>query len=140
MCNSKLVPALILTLAGGAALAAPDYRCKEERIHNAAGEAGESFVHQERNTFLGREFSVERRTGVMSGALKNNYISRPQVIEPGSSENSYKVVATLTRDQSTGGGSVIFTLIVNEYVDEPQKPFVFLSNDVAYFGRCRHDK
>jgi len=76
----------------------------------------------------------------MSGALKNNYITKPDVIDPGSSDNAFKSVATLRKEQSTGGGSVVFTLIVNEYVDSPIKPFVFLSNDVVYFGNCKHDR
>jgi hypothetical protein len=123
-----------------AVVARPDYRCKIERVHNAAGEARDSLVHQERKTWIGKEFSVDRQSGSMSGALKNNYITKPDVIDPGSSDNAFKSVATLRKEQSTGGGSVVFTLIVNEYVDSPIKPFVFLSNDVVYFGNCKHDR
>jgi hypothetical protein len=117
-----------------------DYRCKVERLYNAAGEGKDSIVHQQRKTWIGKEFSVARLTGTMSGALKNNYLTRPVIVDSGSANNSFKVVATLTKEQSIGGGSAVFTLIVNEYVDTPQKPFVFLSNDDVYFGQCRHDQ
>lgn len=40
----------------------------------------------------------------MTGALKNSYVTDPQVIDYGSTENSYKAVATMRKDQ--GAGSV----------------------------------
>ncbi len=76
----------------------------------------------------------------MSGTLKNNYLTAPDVIDPGSAENSFKSVATLRREQSMGGGTAVFALVVNEYVEAPNKPFVFLSDDIVYFGKCKHDQ
>ena len=76
----------------------------------------------------------------MSGALKNNYITKPEIIDPGSKDNSFKSIATLRKEQGVGGGSAVFTLVINEYLETSTKPFVFLSNDVVYFGNCRHDQ
>jgi stage V sporulation protein SpoVS len=134
------IVAIGLLVSALSTLAQPDYRCKIERVHNAAGEGKDSFVHQQRKTWIGKEFSVDRRTGAMSGALKNNHITRPEVIDAGSTDNAFKAVATMRREQSVGGGSVVFALIVNEYVDSSVKPFVFLSNDVTYFGSCLHER
>jgi hypothetical protein len=133
------VLAIVSLMSCGTAAAAPDYRCNVERIHNAAGEGKDSWVHQERKTFVGKQFSVDRRTGVMSGALKNNR-TEPQIIDPGSRDNSFKAIATFRKGQVMGSGTAVFTLIVEEHVDSPVKPFVFLSNDVVYFGTCKHEQ
>lgn len=137
-CTDLLV--LVCSIGCSTAFARPDYRCKVERVYNADGEGKESFVHQERKAWIGKEFSVDRRTGAMSGALKNNYLTRPDIIDPGSADNAFKSVATLRVEQGAGAGSAVFTLIVNEYDGSPNKPFVFLSNDVVYFGNCKHDQ
>lgn len=75
----------------------------------------------------------------MSGPLRNNYRSDPVIIDPGSKDNSFKVVSVLGPNV-VGPGSAVFTLVINEHVETPKKPFVFLSSDVAYFGACWHDK
>ena len=74
----------------------------------------------------------------MAGALKNSYITRPEVIDVGSSENSFKVVTTLRREQGLGPGSNVYVLVVREYEKGAKKPFVFLDNDELYFGTCLH--
>lgn len=51
----------------------------------------------------------------MAGALKNSYVTAPQVIDYGSTENSYKAVATMRKDQGAGVGSSIYALTINEY-------------------------
>ncbi len=74
----------------------------------------------------------------MAGALKNSYITRPEVIDAGSAENSFKVVTTLRREQGIGSGSNVHILVVREYKAGAKKPFVFLDNDDVYFGTCVH--
>lgn len=60
---------------GAVAQALPDYRCTIDRV--AIAELGHTSVlkMQEKN-YLGKQFSVERRTGVMSGTLKNPHHGR----------------------------------------------------------------
>lgn len=74
----------------------------------------------------------------MAGALKNSYLTEPQVIDFGSTKNSYKVVTTMRKDEGVGEGSSVFVLTINEHVDEAQKPFIFLNNDDVYLGWCEH--
>lgn len=74
----------------------------------------------------------------MAGALKNSYFTDPQVIDYGDSENSYKVVTTMRKEQGAGAGSTMYALTVNEYKDGARKPFVFLANDDIYLGWCEH--
>ena len=74
----------------------------------------------------------------MAGALKNSYVTDPQVIDYGSTENSYKAVATMRKDQGAGVGSSIYALTINEYDKGDRKPFIFLQNDEAFLGWCEH--
>jgi hypothetical protein len=129
--------ALLLTVAATPADAQPDYRCVVERVHGVQPDS-DPVLARERKHYLGREFTVDRTTGTMIGALKNSYATRPQVIDRGSKDNSFKVVTTMRVDQGVGAGSSVYTLVVNEYVESAKKPFVFLSNDVVYYGTCTH--
>lgn len=122
----------LLALAGATNVwAAEDFRCTIE----STVAAKEKPINR---IFIGKQFTVERRTGLMAGALKNSYVTDPQVIDYGSTENSYKAVATMRKDQGAGVGSSIYALTINEYDKGDRKPFIFLQNDEAFLGWCEH--
>jgi hypothetical protein len=114
-----------------------DYRCKIERVATAEPPPNSQLDFQAKN-YVGKEFTVERRTGMMAGTLKNSYITKPEVIDYGSDENSYKVVTTLRKEQGVGRGSNAYVLVVNEYKKGAAKSFTFVENDEVYFGTCVH--
>ena len=87
---------------------------------------------------LGKEFTVDRRTGLMVGILKNSYYTKPQVIDRGSSGNSFKVINSMRIEEGLGRGSMIYALTINEYESSDKKAFVFLENAVVYMGTCEH--
>ena len=74
----------------------------------------------------------------MAGALKNAYVTKPDVIDFGSPGNSYKVINSLRLDQGAGRGSNVYMLVVQEYFQGTDKPFVFADNDEVFFGKCMH--
>lgn len=120
--------AVLVALIGTAnASAAVDYPCTIERV--VAAYEGKS-----NQVYIGKQFSVDRQTGLMIGALKNSYVTDPQVIDHGSLETSFKVVTTMRKDQGVGASSNIYALTINEYQDGPKKPFIFLNNDEAFLG------
>jgi hypothetical protein len=122
----------MLVLAGVTDVwAATDYRCTIE----STVAAKEKPINR---IYIGKQFTVERQTGLMVGALKNSYVTDPQVIDYGSTENSYKAVATMRKDQGAGVGSSIYALTINEYDEGDRKPFIFLQNDEAFLGWCEH--
>ncbi|WP_218244067.1 hypothetical protein [Pseudomonas sp. Irchel s3h14] len=127
---TKAVALLALAVTTNA-WAAEDFRC---RIESTVA-AKEKPINR---IFIGKQFTVERRTGLMAGALKNSYVTDPQVIDYGSTENSYKAVATMRKDQGAGVGSSIYALTINEYDESDRKPFIFLQNDEAFLGWCEH--
>lgn len=118
-----------------AAAVGQDYKCIVERVSSASGDSGNAYQFRVDN-YVGKEFSVDRASGVMAGALKNSYLTEPQVVDFGSSDNSYKVVSTMRIDQGAGAGSNIYALTIEEFQSGPQKPFLFLENGNAFFGQC----
>lgn len=128
---------LLLFLVAATNGYAQDYKCTINRI--ASADDSDSGVTGFRNrTYLGKEFTVERRTGLMAGVLKNSYVTTPEIVDPGSSDNSFKVVTTMSRRQGLGPGTMVYVLVVKEYLPGQRKPFTFLENDVAFFGTCLH--
>ena len=117
--------------------AGDDYKCQIERISFARDNQG-NFHDMYVKNYVGKEFTVSRNSGLMTGILRNSYVTIPKVIDFGSTENSYKVVTTMSKEQGVGAGSNIYTLIILEYEKGPNKPFVFLENDIVFFGACSH--
>lgn len=111
--------------------AADDYRCTIESTVAAKDKPINRI-------YIGKQFSVERRTGLMAGSLKNSYVTDPQVIDYGSTENSYKAVTAMRKDQGAGVSSSIYAITINEYDESDRKPFIFLQNDEAFLGWCEH--
>ena len=135
-----LLSTLLVALVAGprTSIAEEDYDCIIERVETA--DATQSDVlNEKRAAYVGKRFTVERATGLMAGALKNSYATKPTVVDRGApKQNSYKVVTTMRVIDGAGYGSNLYALVVNEFVEEIKKPFTFLNNDTTYFGTCEH--
>lgn len=129
--KTAVLLAMAALLGASNAWALSDYRCTVERSVSASDV---SLGH----LYIGKQFTVERKTGLMAGALKNSYFTDPQVIDYGDSGNSYKVVTTMRKDQGAGAGSSIFALTIMEFKEGERKPFIYLSDADAYLGWCEH--
>ena len=133
MIRSLLSGLAILLVTSSVAVAAPDYRCVIKEVATANPSSSDTFTFN-----IGREFTVERRSGVIAGAVRNRFFTDPVVVDPGSDSNAYKVVSTLRLGEGEGVGSIATLLTINEYEDTPEKAFLFADGDVAYFGSCVH--
>jgi len=91
---------------------------------------------QTRKAYVGQEFTVDRVTGRMTGALRNSFDAKPQVVDQGSKDSAFKVVTT----EKVHVGSIVFALVIDEFVASSRKPFVFLRNTDVFFGSCVHLK
>lgn len=121
----------------GGANAVADYRCTIEKRINASPELPAVQKMQEK-AYIGKQFSVERQTGIMAGALQNAFTDDPEIIDNGSAENAFKVVSTIKSEEEHVYGSNVYALVINENEKSAQKPFVFLENGVVYLGQCEH--
>jgi len=111
-----------------------DYRCTIERFSQAQGDSGPTFKLLSEG-FVGKQFTVDRMSGITVGALKNSTDSQPTVIDRGDRENSFKVVSMLSADRGMPGTTVT-ALNVMEFVEGSRKPFNFMINDGVFFGTC----
>jgi hypothetical protein len=126
-------PALLLaTIARSQAL--PDYHCKVEQVHGATTDDD---VGSERKDYVGTEFMVDRRTGVMVGELRNSFLTTPVVIDVGTDGNAFKAV-TIRRREQGGRNSSVHVLLIQEWEQSPRKRFVFMANEFIYLGTCIH--
>lgn len=106
MQNQILILGLLPLLFISSAHADSDYLCTIQRVSTAEATPNTKLKFNEKN-YINKQFSVERKTGIMSGTLKNSYVTKPQVIDYGSKDNSFKVVTTMRIEQGTGAGSNI---------------------------------
>ncbi|ESS72887.1 hypothetical protein MGMO_44c00370 [Methyloglobulus morosus KoM1] len=134
---AALVLGAITVFTAMETMAESDYRCTVGRVAMASTKSATILAWEEK-IHIGKQFTVERQTGLMAGILKNSFTTKPVVIDVGSKDNSYKVVTTMRLDEGAGFGSNIYALTINEYAYSSQKPFVFLNNDVVYLGECEH--
>ena len=132
--NKKQQWILALLCTAGAAYA-QDFRCKVDQIISAAplNAQGQTFLNQ---TYLGKEFTVERRTGQMAGVLKILSPVATQVIDMGDKDNGFKTVATMRKEQGLGAASAVYALVINTFDEAARKPFMFTNNATAYMGSC----
>lgn len=128
---------VVACLLAVSAQAAPDYSCTIEKRINAAPELPALQMAQEK-AYIGKRFMVERKSGIITGALQNAFTADPEIVDSGSAKSAYKVVSTIKAEEEHVYGSNIYALTINEHASSAQKPFAFLENAVVYMGQCEH--
>lgn len=108
------------------------YECVIEEISNSYD------VKNLETYYLGRTFNVDRSTGIMSGVLKNDYVNKPLIIDPGSKDNGFKVINYLKIGEGLGSGSNVYSLIIEEYQSKPIKSFTYMDNAMVFRGNCKN--
>lgn len=112
--------------------------CTIKRVEQSSSDRVENdILLLYRKSFIGKQFTVDKATGVMSGKLTNTSINAPQVIDSGSASNPYKVINILYRHQGAGKGSMIYVFVVDEFSKSAEKPFTFYDGYRVHFGTCR---
>lgn len=128
----KIAVATLLCLWYSAATAS-DYKCVVRHAYTISGDGG--LRTDPTNVFLGGEFAIDRATGRMIGILTNhNANGEPWVIDPGTRDRSFKVITVYKPIIS------VDYLQVQEFADQPAKPFFFLKGIFAMVvsGQCTY--
>jgi hypothetical protein len=127
----------LLMLVAGTASASTgggDYRCTIERFSQAQGDVGSTYQLLS-TSFVGKQFTIDRSSGITAGALKNSVGATPKVIDRGNKDNSFKVVSSIGSEQGMPG-TTLTALNVMEFIEGNKKPFNFMINDGVFFGTC----
>ena len=135
--SSSLPCIAVFLLAVGIATdsrAGEDYRCTIERYSSAEGDSGPAYKML-LGAVVGKQFTVDRSSGITIGALKNSVGSKPRVIDRGNQQNSFKVVSVIGADAGMPGTQVT-ALNVMEFVAGDKKPFNYMIDDGVFFGTC----
>lgn len=84
---------------------------------------------------IGKTFNVDSDTGVMSGAIKNNYLQNPTVIDSGKYPDQNGVKSFNSLKEGEAFGTYVQTLTIATY--SKGMPFVYVWNTEIYTGTCK---
>ena len=123
-----LMVALTLTHTNHASASA--YKCViEERLELT--DAG-ALERVRSGSYVGKDFVVDRATGRMSGILTNHgSFGQPEVEYWGLPGQAFKVLTEF------GGNKSNDYLYVQEFLEQSDKPFIFITSDEIFSGLCR---
>jgi len=131
----KIFTILLTAVISLNAYASDDYMCKITGAFRVNSEGKQN--HDGLKSLIGENFSVNRASGLMLGALTNSFAAGPMVVDPGSEESSFRVVNSMLNP--VYDGHITNSLTIHEFVDGKSKPFVFLGTEVeVYYGTCVH--
>lgn len=108
-----------------------DYLCTVHEAYDVTADGKLESKSTTHKFLIGQRFSVERTTGAMAGDVKHGTYSEITVLDPGSDEQSYKVVGV-----SKAQYMYLDYLEIKEYADSPNKPFIFRSRTGIRTGTC----
>jgi hypothetical protein len=118
---SKYLVSVFLLLTSVNVFAVNDFKCTIKDAVNL--EADGSLNHKSYlvSGYIGKEFVVNRQTGIITGANITNTMSgkMPAVYDYLPNENGYKAVTHYKPN------NIIDYLQINQYADKPEKPFFY---------------
>ena len=120
----------LLLLSGSGYAGATEYYCIVKHEQKLSDDGKIQPV--ENSLFLGKDFRIHRKTGVVTAAVKFSGWDKMRVIFPGSTEHSFIAVA------EDGGRYPIASLLeIHEFVSGYWKPFLWnIRGSTLYSGTC----
>lgn len=135
VCHLSALLLLSLTLSmSSPVIAASDLSCTITGVSEVTAEGSLEALAGQKNyyeTAAGAEFIVQRDKGLMMGRFVSNAGWKVSVIDPGSAQNTYKVVSTQPRGRVQ---SQFFEVRLQEKGEK--KPFVLVAAEVLH-GYCK---
>ncbi len=92
---------------------------------------GRLIDQQRHQTLIDRVFRVNKNTGAITGAFVTDGVkTQPSIIDYGSEGQPFKVLIPYYPE------TTVDFLLIHSYVDNPKKPFTFLTLDSIFTGLC----
>ena len=110
------------------------YECVVEAKYGVSDEG--EMIRDKTKFFDGKAFSVSRETGEVAGLerVSSTLAKQTIVINPGSSEMSFKSIALF--DHPVTGGEMN-SIEIQEFEESVEKPFVMLNGSSVFSGTCK---
>ena len=130
--RAEMILVALMTIAATEAVALESYECNVKEGMSLSEDGSLQKKGGFADIAVGTKFTVDRRTGRVLGKISNhNAYGQPKVIDPGSSEQSFKAI-TIYQPNVT-----VDLLIIQQFSDSPEKPFIFLFyNTSVLSGTC----
>jgi hypothetical protein len=132
--SARSLSALVLLSLSLPVIAAGDLNCTITGVSEVTADGSLGALAGQKNyyeTAAGAEFIVQRDTGLMMGRFVSNAGWKVSVVDPGSAQNTYKVLSTQSRGRVQ---SQFFEVRLQEKGEK--KPFVLLAAEVLH-GYCK---
>lgn len=109
------------------------YKCtvlEAKQLSNAGKMEVSKFTKQ----YIGKEFVVDKKTGRMTGQVKNhNFNGEPKVLDQGSAQQAYKAITIFSPF------TTVDYLYIQAFAEGPKKPFYFIDlGDNILTGTCEN--
>lgn len=125
------LPACVLCLVAAPVLAGPDsYVCTIQSFSRL--NEGGALTSDRGDPILGEEFVVDRGSGRIMGKYIASAGYETKVLDPGSIQQSFKMVAS-----TTVGFKKVLYLQVHEFNKAERKPFLLVDASLIYAGTCK---
>ena len=132
-CIALLIASLFSSLSYAGAYS---YSCEINGEYKFGSDG--QLVPDDRKIYLGQQFNVERKSGVVLGAGVGNssYLTKT-VIDIGGKEQAYKLIWISKEVVGTNGGRNAVYLSVEEYSESDVKPFSMIVGSQVLSGVCQ---
>ncbi len=132
----RLILTLLLSATSQYAIAGVHaYECT---VKNELHTDNDGILISDHEIYKGKIFNVDRKTGmVLGGGLGNSSYKTKTVIDPGSKEQSFKLLWQSHPVAGTSNGINSVYLTVQEFNKNYLKPFIVVEGSTVLSGTCK---
>ncbi len=113
------------------------YECKV--VEELSLQEDGRLITKKNNIYKNKTFHVDRNTGtVLGGGLGNSSYKTKTILDPGGTQQSFKLIwlSHPVRGTNNKGKNAVY-LLVQEFYETPEKPFVLVTGFTTLSGICK---
>ena len=110
-----------------------EYHCTVKQVLKLSDEGKVEVDKNASRVYIGKDFRIDRETGVISSGVRFSSFSEMRVLFPGSSKHSFVGLAA----DEDGPFPIASLIEIHEFVSGPVKPFLWhIRGAELYSGTC----